>query len=121
MNAENAPNERQSLRVCGLAKLNANAMNTTESTSTSVHRPYADSCPIGRTPVPAVTAMHEHVHERAGGHDQPWQCLPEMCAVLRYEQVGRNRQESSEDPSHARSALGRRGSVGLAHSVSYPG
>jgi len=39
MKAENAPNERQSRVFSGLAKLNANAMNTTELRITSDHSP----------------------------------------------------------------------------------
>ena len=39
MNAENAPNDRQSLEVFGLVKLNAKIMKTSEFIMTSYQRP----------------------------------------------------------------------------------
>jgi hypothetical protein len=39
MNAENAPNDRQSLEVFGLVKLNAKIMNISEFIMTSGQRP----------------------------------------------------------------------------------
>jgi hypothetical protein len=41
MNAENAPNDRQSRLVFGRVKLKANMMKKADSISTIPHRPYA--------------------------------------------------------------------------------
>ena len=63
MKAAKAPNERQSRRLCGFAKLSAKRMNTTEFMITRDHRPYAGAASfIGRPP-----SSHGH-HDRRARH-----------------------------------------------------
>lgn len=94
MKAEKAPKLRQSVFVCGLAKLKAKKINTAELSITSVHKPYAESLfvfvilmlmPATMTVMPT---MHKKVHEWASQYNQVGQKLPDMLTVLNQQEIG---------------------------------
>src|SRR6516164_2940478 len=83
-NALKAPNERQSRPVRGLKKLYANRMKTTELTMTSMT---------------TMSAVHEHVHQRAQEKRQPDECTQDMGAVLGEQQhPGDNQKADQHQP-----------------------
>jgi hypothetical protein len=46
--------------------------------------------------VATVSAMHEQVHERAGGQQEPWEHSQQMRPMLGPEEEGGNRQEGEQ-------------------------
>lgn len=111
--ALNAPSERQSRFVCGLKKLNANRMNTTELTTTRSQRPYAGAS-VSMAASSVVASVHEEMSGEAGGEEQQRSGTEEMRPVLEDEERADDGEKHAEcEPcrSTVRPAFGRRSVV----------
>ena len=53
------------------------------------------------SPMAAVPAVHEEVHQRTGEHESEREEAQEMCAVLGQQEERGDRRERDEDPSPA--------------------
>src|SRR6266540_3684016 len=52
--------------------------------------------------VPAVPAVHEQMHQRTGGKNQPWQVRKDVRAMLGDQQERRDAREHEESDFHPR-------------------
>jgi NAD-specific glutamate dehydrogenase len=104
INAEKAPNERQSRDVRGFVKLKAKMMNTSEFKITSDHKPYAeDSVSISLSRLFAdwvlmVMAVVKEMHQRTGKDEQVWQYPEKMRPVFGQEEKQGDRQKAEKYP-----------------------
>ena len=108
MNAENAPNERQSRLVFGCVKLKAKMMKTTELISTKLQSPYADivltsssllAAAVTVLTVPLMSAVHKEVHQWTCEQQQIWQDAEQVCAMFGEQKEANERQERQQNKS----------------------
>lgn len=50
------------------------------------------------TPMPAMAAMHEQMHERTGQQEHPWQNGDHVRLVFREEEIAGDTEKAEQDP-----------------------